>query len=207
MIRFEDTYFTYDGKPLISGFSLNIRQGEKVVLYGPSGSGKSTLIHALLGFVPIEKGRIYVNGKDVNSDNIAAIRNMTSWLPQDISIPYSTVREMISTPFGFKANRNLIPDDEQILASFDKLELPHDLLDKKAGEISGGQRQRILLSTTILLQKPILLVDEPTSALDANSVKMTIDYLKSLKETTMIAISHDSQFISSFDNKVLIPKI
>ena len=61
MIRFNNTYFSYDGKPLISGFSVNISRNEKVVLYGPSGSGKSTLVHAILGFVQPEQGEITVN--------------------------------------------------------------------------------------------------------------------------------------------------
>lgn len=207
MIQFKDTYFTYDGKPLVSGFSLDVRQGEKIVLYGPSGSGKSTLLHALLGFVPVEKGEITVDNKTVNSENIAAIRNMTSWLPQDISIPYSTVRDMINTPFEFKANKRLSPSDRQIYSTFESLGLSHDILEKKADEISGGQRQRILLTTTLLLKKPILLLDEPTSALDCNSVDMVIEYIRQQKETTMIAVSHDSKFIDSFDKKILIPKI
>lgn len=204
MIQFNNTYFEYDEKPLISGFSVNIARGEKVVIYGPSGSGKSTLVHAILGFVQAEQGEIIVNNLPISPDSINEIRQLTSWLPQDISLPYNSVRDMILAPFEFKANHSRKPSDQEILAEFDKLKLEHNLLEKGITEISGGQKQRILLLTTVLLHKPILLLDEPTSALDAQSVDLVINYLKSLTDTTIIAISHDEKFINAFDRKLLI---
>lgn len=205
MIRFNNTYFSYDGKPLISGFSVNIARGEKVVIYGPSGSGKSTLVHAILGFVQATQGEIMVNNLPLSPDTITEIRQLTSWLPQDISLPYNTVRDMVLAPFEFKANHSRKPSDQEILAEFDKLGLEHNLLEKGITEISGGQKQRILLLTTVLLRKPILLLDEPTSALDAQSVDLVIDYLRSLTDTTIIAISHDQKLINALDRKLLIP--
>ena len=205
MIQFNNTYFEYDEKPLISGFSVNIARGEKVVIYGPSGSGKSTLVHAILGFVQATQGEIMVNNLPLSPDTITEIRQLTSWLPQDISLPYNTVRDMVLAPFEFKANHSRKPSDQEILAEFDKLGLEHNLLEKGITEISGGQKQRILLLTTVLLRKPILLLDEPTSALDAQSVDLVINYLKSLTDTTIIAISHDQKLINSLDRKLLIP--
>ena len=205
MIQFNNTYFEYDEKPLISGFSVNIARGEKVVIYGPSGSGKSTLVHAILGFVQATQGEIIVNNLPLSPDTITEIRQLTSWLPQDISLPYNTVRDMVLAPFEFKANHSHKPSDQEILAEFDKLGLEHNLLEKGITEISGGQKQRILLLTTVLLRKPILLLDEPTSALDAQSVDLVINYLKSLTDTTIIAISHDQKLINSLDRKLLIP--
>ena len=204
MIRFNNTYFSYDGKPLISGFSVNIAHGEKVVIYGPSGSGKSTLVHAILGFVQATQGEIIVNNLPLSPDTITEIRQLTSWLPQDISLPYNTVRDMVLAPFEFKANHSRKPSDQEILAEFDKLGLEHNLLEKGITEISGGQKQRILLLTTVLLRKPILLLDEPTSALDAQSVDLVINYLKSLTDTTIIAISHDQKLINALDTKIKI---
>ena len=205
MIQFNNTYFEYDEKPLISGFSVNIARGEKVVIYGPSGSGKSTLVHAILGFVQATQGEIMVNNLPLSPDTITEIRQLTSWLPQDISLPYNTVRDMVLAPFEFKANHSRKPSDQEILAEFDKLGLEHNLLEKGITEISGGQKQRILLLTTVLLRKPILLLDEPTSALDAQSVDLVINYLKSLTDTTIIAISHDQKLINALDRKLLIP--
>ena len=204
MIQFNNTYFEYDEKPLISGFSVNIARGEKVVIYGPSGSGKSTLVHAILGFIQATQGEIMVNNLPLSPDTITEIRQLTSWLPQDISLPYNTVRDMVLAPFEFKANHSRKPSDQEILAEFDKLGLEHNLLEKGITEISGGQKQRILLLTTVLLRKPILLLDEPTSALDAQSVDLVINYLKFLTDTTIIAISHDQKLINALDTKIKI---
>ena len=204
MIQYNNTYFTYDKKPLITGFSLHIKRGEKVVFYGASGGGKSTLVHSLLGFVHPDSGSIAIDGKVVNEENIGYIRSLTAWLPQDISLPATTIRELIDMPFTFQANRHLLPTDNDILRVFDALGLEHELLGKQASDISGGQRQRILLASTTLLHKPILLLDEPTSALDPESVEKTINYLRCLTDTTMIAISHDNRFIGAFDRKIMI---
>lgn len=201
MIDYKDTYFVYDGKPLISGFSLHIVRGEKVVLYGASGSGKSTLLHSLLGFVRPESGTISVGGEVLSAETVAHIRSLTSWLPQDISLPAETVRELIYTPFEYKANRERRPSEGEIMGTFDKLGLERELIEKRADEISGGQRQRILLCATTLLRRPILLLDEPTAALDHESVERTIEYLRALEGVTMVAVSHDATFISAFDSK------
>lgn len=204
MIVFDNTYFTYDGKPLISGFSLCIASGEKTVLYGPSGGGKSTLIHAILGFVHPTQGKVEIGGEAVNDRNIGAIRTLTAWLPQDLSLPAMSVKQLIETPFSFQTNRHLLPSTERIYEVFNSLGLEHTLLEKTSDQLSGGQRQRIMLASTTLLHKPILLLDEPTSALDPKSVILTIEYLKSLTDTTMVAISHDPSFIDAFDRKILI---
>ncbi len=207
MISFNNCSFIYKDKLLINNLSFNINRGDKYVLYGPSGSGKSTIINAILGFERPNNGDIIVDGRQCNNDNFAYIRSITSYLPQDISLPYTTVKELIYSPFEFKINKHNTPTNQEIFYYFKKLGLNENLLNANINEISGGEKQRILLATTILLKKPILLLDEPTSALDAKSILMTIDTLKSLSETTMLAISHDEMFTNSFDNKILIPKL
>lgn len=207
MIDFEKCYFEYDNKPLINNFTTKIIKGSKIVLYGPSGSGKSTILHAILGFVEPKKGIIRINNEVITTQSISQIRTLTSWLPQDLSLPYTSILEMIYAPFEFKSNQKFRPTKEIILKHFEALNLDNSLLDKKIDEISGGQKQRILLLTTVLLQKPIILLDEPTSALDAQSVNCVINYLKSQKESTIIAVSHDESFINAFDNKIYIPKL
>lgn len=207
MISFNNCSFIYKDKLLINNLSFNINRGDKYVLYGPSGSGKSTIINAILGFERPNNGDIIVDGRQCNNDNFAYIRSITSYLPQDISLPYTTVKELIYSPFEFKINKHNTPTNQEIFYYFKKLGLNENLLNANINEISGGEKQRILLATTILLKKTILLLDEPTSALDAKSILMTIDTLKSLSETTMLAISHDEMFTNSFDNKILIPKL
>lgn len=207
MITLNNCCFTYKDKLLINNLSFNINKGDKIVLYGPSGSGKSTILNAVLGFEKPDSGYVSFNGTAYDAVTISHVRSMTSYLPQDISLPYNTVKEIIYSPFEFKANKINTPTEKEILQYFKRLSLNDNLLYKKTNEISGGEKQRVLLATTILLKKPLMLLDEPTSALDSNSISHAIELLQSLTDTTMIAVSHDEKFINSFNKKILIPKL
>ena len=99
MIEFDNITFIYDNKPLMQHFSCCISSGEKVVLYGPSGHGKSTLLASVAGFVLPDEGSIRINGKILDSAAIQQIRRITAWLPQEFTLPFETVEELIAAPF------------------------------------------------------------------------------------------------------------
>lgn len=163
MIEFDNITFIYDNKPLMQHFSCCISSGEKVVLYGPSGHGKSTLLASVAGFVLPDEGSIRINGKILDSVAIQQIRRITAWLPQEFTLPFETVEELIAAPFRLKINQPSRPTRETILNHFARLGLEPELYEKRSIEISGGQRQRIMLMITALLNKKIVLLDEPTS--------------------------------------------
>ena len=100
MIEFDNITFIYDNKPLMQHFSCCISSGEKVVLYGPSGHGKSTLLASVAGFVLPDEGSIRINGKILDSVAIQQIRRITAWLPQEFTLPFETVEELIAAPFN-----------------------------------------------------------------------------------------------------------
>ena len=189
MIEFDNLTFIYDNKPLMQHFTCCIARGEKAVLYGPSGHGKSTLLASVPGFV---------------ATTVQQVRRRTAWLPQEFTLPYDTIQELIEAPFRLRINQALKPSRETVLEHFDRLGLEHELYDKRSIEISGGQRQRIMLMIAALLQKDIVLLDEPTSALDPDSIARVIDYIRSLHEATVLMVSHDARFIDSFDRKIYI---
>ena len=201
MIEFNNITFIYDNKPLMQHFSCCISSGEKVVLYGPSGHGKSTLL-ASVGIQGIVTIRI--NGKILDSVAIQQIRRITAWLPQEFTLPFETVEELIAAPFRLKINQPSRPTKETVLNHFARLGLEPELYGKRSIEISGGQRQRIMLMITALLNKKIVLLDEPTSALDPDSISLIIDYIHAMRETTVVMVSHDTRFIEAFDRKIYI---
>lgn len=205
MIEFRDVTFIYDGKPLIEHFTETIETGEKVVLYGSSGTGKSTLLGAIAGFVRPDNGEIAIDGKIMNGESIQLFRQQIAWVPQEFTLPYNTVREMIDAPFLFRINRQKRPSRHKILKEFEKLGLEEILYEKKASEVSGGQRQRIMIVIARLLGKEYTLVDEPTSALDENSIGSLINYIQNFGSSeTVVMVSHDNRFISAFDRKIQI---
>ena len=212
MIEFDNITFIYDNKPLMQHFSCCISSGEKVVLYGPSGHGKSTLLASVAGFVLPDEGSIRINGKILDgSENMQVgegldllVRRITAWLPQEFTLPFETVEELIAAPFRLKINQPSRPTRETILNHFARLGLEPELYEKRSIEISGGQRQRIMLMITALLNKKIVLLDEPTSALDPDSISLIIDYIHAMRETTVVMVSHDTRFIEAFDRKIYI---
>ena len=158
MIEFDNITFIYDNKPLMQHFSCCISSGEKVVLYGPSGHGKSTLLASVAGFVLPDEGSIRINGKILDSVAIQQIRRITAWLPQEFTLPFKTVEELIAAPFRLKINQPSRPTKETILNHFARLGLEPELYEKRSIEISGGQRQRIMLMITYLGSRSRLYV-------------------------------------------------
>jgi len=193
---------SYGDTLVIKNLSFEISKGDKVAVTGVSGGGKSTLINFLMGFVPDFEGEISIFGYPLSKESIYHIRQHTAWLPQDLSIPFETVEEMVFAPFEFHINQENKPSIEEVHTLFKEFLLPLDLLKKKATEISGGQRQRVLLIGSILLKKEILFLDEPVSALDAISRKQVTDYILSLENLTVVSAIHDDYWANK-SNKII----
>ncbi len=180
---------------------MQLKRGELVAIVGASGSGKSSLIRAILGFVPIASGEMFVNGVSMRTSEI---RKHTAYLPQDLSFPCEWVSEVLDMPFSFKNNREKKVTVESWRDSFGKLGLDNDIMDKRLNEISGGQRQRMMVALCSLLDKELVILDEPTSALDAASVDLVIRYIKdmALRGKTVISVTHDKNFASACDRVI-----
>lgn len=204
MIQYHNISINYNNKTLLSNFSLNIQQHQRVVFYGASGGGKSSLMAILLGFVQPTSGYILIKGERLTEKNIPEIRQCIAWLPQDTALPYEFVDEMINAPFQFKANKSQKPEKQIVVKHLAQLGLPESIYTKHVNQISGGERQRIMLATTFLLNKELVLLDEPTSGLDPESVNRVIDYLQHFTDKTIIAVSHDERFIQSFNQQIKI---
>lgn len=199
MIEFENVTFVYDGKTLFERLNISISAGEKVVVAGPSGGGKSTLLNCIMGFTEPSGGVVRVDGLPVRESTIPGIRSLIAWVPQEFTLPYEYVNEMVDAIFSLRANRRRKPGEGEVVAVFARLGLTPEIYRKRLAEISGGQRQRIMLGIAALLDKEILLLDEPTSALDRESVLQVIGFLKGMTGKTVVAVSHDAQFIGAFD--------
>ncbi|MFI1656247.1 ABC transporter ATP-binding protein [Streptomyces sp. NPDC020472] len=194
-VEFDDVSFAYeDGRPVLDGFSLEIRSGETVAVVGASGSGKSTVSLLLPRFYDVTHGAVLVGGHDVRELTLDSLRAAVGLVPEDSFLFSDTVAANIA--YGVPdATREQIETAARA-AQADRFiaELP-DGYDTKVGEhgltLSGGQRQRVALARAILTDPRLLLLDDATSAVDAKVEHEIHEALKSVMAgRTTLLIAH-----------------
>lgn len=206
ILNINNASVAFDKRVLFSGVSFSIPEGEMCCITGESGKGKTSLLKAILGFLPLNEGRIEFDSQSLCKENIRNIRKQIAWIPQELYIPAEWVKDMVKLPFSLRANQKVAFDQDLLLQYFDRLGLEPQLLDRRVAEISGGQRQRIMIAVTAMLNKPLIIIDEPTSALDSSSIDKVIDFLKDLSDrgTSILAVTHDNNFACSCNIHIII---
>ncbi len=196
MLQINNASIAFNSEVLFSGLNLKLNCGETACIVGQSGCGKTSLLNAVMGFVPLNEGTIQIENTLLNKTTVDIIRRKIAWIPQELSLPFEWVKEMVTLPFDLKINRSIPFSKETLYEYFDELGLDHELYFKRVNEISGGQRQRIMLSVAAMLNKPLIIIDEPTSALDAGSRDKVLDFFhkQAGKGAVVLAVSHDKDF-------------
>ena len=195
---FEDVHFTWDSArgPTLDGLSFHVAAGETMLLVGPSGSGKSTVIEMLLGFIRPDRGRVTIDGIDVQSMTPQALSERIAWIGQRPVLFAGSLRDNIlfarpdAAPGALEQALQVAALDEVVAA------LP-DGLDTQIGEggygLSGGQAQRVAIARAMLRDAPLLLLDEPTAHLDPDTERAILDSLRRLaRHRTVLMASHSA---------------
>lgn len=215
-IKFEHVDFSYEaGKPLLNGFNLNIKPGEKVGLIGRSGAGKSTIVNLLLRFYEPQSGTISIDGQTVDSVTQESLRAQIGLVTQDTSLLHRSVRDNIIYGRPDATEAEMISAAERAEAagfipnlSDAKGRRGYDAhVGERGVKLSGGQRQRIAIARVMLKDAPILLLDEATSALDSEveaAIQESLD--KMMEGKTVIAIAHRLSTIAAMDRLIVLDK-
>ncbi|WP_395515741.1 sn-glycerol-3-phosphate import ATP-binding protein UgpC [Pseudorhizobium flavum] len=179
------------GARAVSGISLDIADGEFIVLVGPSGCGKSTLLRMVAGLETITEGTVAIGGTVVNSKEPAE-RDIAMVFQNYALYPHMTVRQNLE--YGLKNRKTPRTEIDRRVAEAARMLEIAPYLDRKPRALSGGQRQRVAMGRAIVRKPSAFLFDEPLSNLDAKlrvSMRGEIKRLQRRLGTTSIYVTHD----------------
>jgi len=194
-VELDGVRFSYrDMTPVLNGIHLRLEPGEKVALVGMSGSGKSTIAKLIARVYDVNRGAVYVDGKDVRNVRLESLRTRVCYLLQDAVLFDRTLKENVLLGNPAAATKELqraveIADMKDLLRRLPKgLETP---VGQRGNALSGGERQRVALARAVLQNPSILLLDESTSALDAPSERRVfMNLAQHFSDRTIVFVSH-----------------
>ena len=195
-----------DGYPAVNGVSLDIKDGEFVILVGPSGCGKSTLLRMIVGLEDITSGELKIGDRVVN-DKAPRDRHLAMVFQNYALYPHLTVFENIAFPLRLQKGQfteEQIRDQVEFAA--DTLEL-REHLDRKPANLSGGQRQRVAMGRAIVRDAQAFLFDEPLSNLDAKlrgQMRTEIARMQRRLGTTTVYVTHDQTEAMTLGDRVAV---
>ena len=195
-----------DGFPAVNDVSIDVADGEFLILVGPSGCGKSTLLRMIVGLEDITDGDMIIGGKKVN-DLAPRDRNLAMVFQNYALYPHLTVYENIAFPLRL-AGKSDSEVDEKVREASKTLELDEHL-DRKPGNLSGGQRQRVAMGRAIVRQAEAFLFDEPLSNLDAKlrgQMRTEISRLQKRLGITTVYVTHDQTEAMTLGDRVAVLK-
>jgi|TARA_B100001093_G_C26771095_1_gene990227 ABC-2 type transport system ATP-binding protein len=196
---------TYKSKEAVKNINFKINENEIIGLLGPNGCGKTTTIGMILGLLKPTKGRILINGKDLEKNKFFLLNKMNFISPY-IELPKKLKVKQNLIVYGKLYNiKNL---EERIEYLSNKLRL-FDLLNKVTGELSSGQKNRVSLAKSLINDPSVLLLDEPTASLDPETgdfVRTFLEDYKKEKKISILLASHNMNEVKRLCNSVLMMK-
>lgn len=205
-IKIKEMHKWYGEFHVLKDINMTIRRGERVIICGPSGCGKSTLIRCLNRLEVHQRGKIIVDGieLDDNLKHIEKVRRDVGMVFQQFNLfPHLSVLEncCLAPIWVLKKSRH---EAEAIAMEYlERVKIP-DQAEKYPGQLSGGQQQRVAIARSLCMSPSIMLFDEPTSALDPEMIKEVLDVMIDLADEgmTMLCITHEMGFAKTVADRV-----
>jgi polar amino acid transport system ATP-binding protein len=199
--RFED-------QTILEDLSLEVREGEVVVIVGSSGCGKSTLLRCINALEDIQGGEVRLRGELIGNDrkNLPELRQKIGMVFQNYELfPHLTVLENILLAPVKTQKRSRQDVREEALALLDRVGLK-EKADSWPRQLSGGQKQRVAIVRALIMHPEILLFDEVTAALDPEMVREVLDVIVNLADQgkTMLIVTHEMSFARAVADRVIL---
>jgi len=196
-----------DGFPAVNDVSIDVADGELMILVGPSGCGKSTLLRMIVGLEDITSGDMVIGGERVN-DKAPRDRNLAMVFQNYALYPHLSVFENIAFPLRLAKTHSSHEIDQKVREAAATLELTEHL-QRKPGNLSGGQRQRVAMGRAIVRNAQAFLFDEPLSNLDAKlrgQMRTEISRLQRKLGVTTVYVTHDQTEAMTLGDRVAVLK-
>ena len=176
----------------LDSVSLQVHEGEKMVICGPSGSGKSTLIRSINGLEDIQAGEVSIAQVEVDGSRDARIGMV---FQQFNLFPHLTVMQNLTLGPMRVSKLSRLDAEGRARACLERVQIPEQA-DKLPRQLSGGQQQRVAIARSLCMEPDIILFDEPTSALDPEMINEVLEVMVGLADSgiTMICVTHEMGF-------------
>ena len=203
-VRFVDVDKRFGSVEAVRGLSLDVADGELMVIVGPSGSGKTTALRMLAGLESISGGEVLIGERVVN--RVAPRERDVAMVFQDYAL-YPQMSVFDNLAFGLRRRR--VPKTEigaRVQRAAELLDIGH-LLERKPGQLSGGQAQRVALGRALVREPQVFLMDEPLSNLDAKLRTQTRGEIKRLQQdvrTTTVYVTHDQVEAMTMGDRIAV---
>ena len=206
-LEIESVDIGYGDKTILHDLTFSVAHGARVAVVGPNGAGKSTLFKALVGLLPVQKGRILIHGLPLNHH-----KDCVAYVPQreevDWRFPVTVSDVVMMGRFDYQGwFKGASKVDKQIVEKSLAQMSMADFSTRSISDLSGGQQQRVFLARALAQEPHILLMDEPFTGVDAPTQEATLKLLDDLRETQVTAMisTHDLNLAASrFDYMLLL---
>lgn len=211
ILKVDRLYKSFGSNKVLVNFSMQLSDGENVVVLGKSGSGKSVLIKCIIGLLTPDSGSIEIFGTDISQldeHHLDEVRSKIGFLFQSNALYDSmTVRGNLEFPLRrhwIKLTQEEV--DNMVIKALEDVHLAHTI-DMMPGELSGGMRKRIALARTLILMPRIILYDEPTTGLDPITAREIIDLMTEIQmkyNTSSLVITHDMNCVKLAADRIIM---
>jgi len=204
--------FSYPSRPILNEITFEVKSGTILGIVGPNGAGKSTLIRTIAKNLPMQKGAVFLDKKDLSLMSNKELAQNLAVVPQEADVNFGfTVEEVVlmgRTPY-LKRLQSEGKKDYEIAKEAMKATKVWDLRGRYITELSGGEKQRVILARALTQEPKILLLDEPTSHLDINHQMEMLSFLRSLTREGKLAaimVLHDLNLAAQFCDELILLK-
>lgn len=208
MLEIKNIRKTFGKKEILKGIDLSVNEGEIISVLGPSGCGKSTLLNIIAGILPLDDGKILIDGKEVSTKRkVVPIEHRNiNMVFQDFALwPHMKARDNIL--YGLKVKKAEKKEMEERLAEVVSLLHLEGLLEQYPSELSGGQQQRVAIARALITKPAIILLDEPLCNLDVQlriEMRTEMAQLFHSLHTTVFHVTHDPSEAFAMADRIVV---